>query len=774
MMRPQPRSLAFTLNAALVATFLAMAVVFAAAYVPVADRQMAEDRHKASVLLSTVAVSSTERLANEVFEERYDAVLLRIRHMIEVSGLQLASVYGADGQLRAGDGITPFPLKLRPELLAQARPRGGLVRDPDLGGGALYHLTRLSAMGTDAGYLLLGYSTRDLGRTGRQSLLLFAGGLGVTLLLLVGILNLVFKRVVIRPLQALGRSMEVVARGEKGARIHAGGTLELTGLGESFNHMADRIEAQQDSIAQAERTYRGIFENAVEGLFQISPEGYWISANPAMARILGYESTEALLSRGGSALEHCYSVPEDREWLRASVERMNSVSGYELLLRRRDGAPFWASASMHLVRDPAGQPLMYEGSLTDISLRKEKERADEERRAAEAANRAKSDFLARMSHEIRTPMNAILGMTELLAETDLDTQQRDYVRTLGTSGELLLALISDILDVSRVEAGRVTLESVAFSPAELVRDVCRLMEPRAAAKLLRLSCNIQARLPEAALGDPMRIRQILLNLLSNAIKFTDRGRVSMEVLPLTGGAPDAYLFQVHDTGIGIPREQQQAIFERFTQADSSTTRRFGGTGLGLAICKGLVELMGGCIWVESAPGHGATFNFTLRLPSAPPGADMVPVAAEAVESEPAGGLPSMRILLVDDSQINRAMLKIFLRDAPVQVDEAVDGEEAVRLAGDGEYDLIIMDVEMPRMDGLEATRRIRAQERAAGRVARPIVALTAHAFKQKQDECLAAGCSTFLSKPVRKAHLLQTLASVMAGRAGAAEEGKPE
>ena len=363
---------------------------------------------------------------------------------------------------------------------------------------------------------------------------------------------------------------------------------------------------------------------------------------------------------------------------------------------------------------------------------------------ADEANRAKSDFLAVMSHEIRTPLNAVMGFANLLAESKLDDAQRGYVSTIATEGARLGSLINDILDLTKIEKGRLVLERLPFAPAETAQEVLRLLTPRAAEKKLDLRFEAHLAGPLLVAGDPLRFRQILINLLDNAIKFTPRGSVTLFMAwcpPLPDTTHGQLAIRICDTGIGIPPEKLHDLFQMFMQADSSTTRRYGGTGLGLAICQRLVMLMGGEITVRSAQEEGSEFSFTLTLP--PLAVPDERLAASVPENTPAR---PPRILVVDDMETNRFLLEVFLRRHGFDPQLASGGEEAVRLALDENFDAILMDLQMPDIDGYTATRRIRAAEIKGRRT--PIIALTASLGKETRDRCLEAGMDEHLTKPL--------------------------
>ncbi len=365
---------------------------------------------------------------------------------------------------------------------------------------------------------------------------------------------------------------------------------------------------------------------------------------------------------------------------------------------------------------------------------------------AEAANQAKSDFLANISHEVRTPLNGIIGVTALALETELSSTQRDYLDMVKHSADGLLELINQLLDFAKIEAGRVLLEARPFSLHEVLERTVRPLATRARTKGLTLECTVDPAVPEYVTGDAMRLRQVLMNLIENAIKFTPAGRIEVRVQTAeVAGAEVGLRFSVRDTGIGIPLEKQALIFEAFAQADSSTTREYGGTGLGLSISMQLVALMKGSLALESAPNAGSTFHFTVGLATA----ETAPARRETPSSAVSVTRPmiTLQVLVVDDNAVNRAVASGILAKDGHEVAQATNGREAVELARRQRYDAILMDVQMPELDGLQATARIRQNETRLGRHT-PIIAMTARAGADDRERCLAAGMDDYISKPV--------------------------
>ncbi|HTP97450.1 MAG TPA: PAS domain S-box protein, partial [Burkholderiales bacterium] len=539
-----------------------------------------------------------------------------------------------------------------------------------------------------------------------------------------------------------------------------------------------RMEA---ALRDSEERMRIIFDKAAIGIMQSDTQGHFVQLNRKVCDMLGYTKDEM------GRLDFTRIVhPED---LTKNVEmhrklQSGELESYALEKRyiRKDGTPLWTSTTVSRVNGPDGEYQSAIVVLEDISERRQNEELRIAKEAAEAANRAKSEFVANMSHEIRTPMNGVLGMTELLLDTGLSDTQRRYACNIRNSGEALLGIINDILDFSKIEAGKMEFDPLDFDVREMTEEVTELLAGRAHAKGIELMCQIDASVPAVVTADPGRLRQVLTNLVGNAVKFTEHGEVLVRVKkedagadgddipPLHSSPPTPHVklhFSVTDTGIGVTPETRRRLFRAFSQADSSTTRRFGGTGLGLVICKQLVENMGGEIGVESTPGKGSTFWFTvvLKLPG-----------AEVALPVPRSDLTGVRVLIVENNPTNLAIIERYvagcgMSSASTQSPAEVPVLMRAARARGAPFDAALVDMKMPGMDGIALARAIRADPELA---ATRLILLSSLSAAEPAAVAREAGFTAVLNKPVRRAELYQCIAGALAPAQGAAAPSQPD
>jgi PAS domain S-box-containing protein len=507
----------------------------------------------------------------------------------------------------------------------------------------------------------------------------------------------------------------------------------------------------------SEKTYRDIVDNAFEGIFQVQPDGTPISVNPAMARMLGYADAAAL-RHAAPSLTALLVDPSQRGALRRALRVRGRISGFETRLRTRGGGTVVCELAARVVPGEGGGPALIEGSVFDVTERIERERAERESAAARAASEAKSSFLSNMSHEIRTPMNAVIGFANLALQTGSSPRQRDYLRRIVAAAEALLRIINDILDFSKMEAGRLTMEAIELDLEEVLIHAIAAVELQAEENGLALLVDLDPAMPMRLIGDPLRLGQVLLNLLGNAVKFTDQGTVvlRLRVRPLDTGRArlDG---SVTDTGPGLTEAETARLFESFSQADDSTTRRHGGTGLGLAICRNLVELMDGAIDVRSEPGRGSTFRFHVMLGLAAP-------AGDGPADVPAG---APRVLVLDANPDGRMLLARYLANAGYRAAAYADGLLA---APDGApAAAVLIDAQLP-VDSIAALcRRIKARADRS----RVCCLLVCGGLLQAELERSGwpAGLDGFIGKPVLPRSLREQLAARLGP--GTATPGAP-
>ena len=601
----------------------------------------------------------------------------------------------------------------------------------------------------------------------QQRRLVFAGVVIqlIALVSIIGLTSLLLRRFLKKPLDSFRGLAERFAAGEYKHTLanphkeYLEFVEALRILGATIQNQVRNLQDSNEQIMQAESKYRRIFQNAREGLFQTDPDGRLENANAAMARTLGYASPQDLPAGSEILKRHLMPDKAQRRKFYRDLAENGEVVGREVRGKRLDGSFFWGELTVMAVDEGVSPPRVFEGVLVNTTERKFREVAEQERKAALMASEAKSLFVANMSHEIRTPMNAIIGLSALALRTDLTPTQRDYVAKIESSALSLLQIINDILDLSKIEAGRMAMESVDFDLEDVLHNLARIISLKAGEKGLDVLFDLEADVPCGLVGDPTRLSQVLLNLAGNAVKFTEQGQVVVRVRaeppsPDTGDGQAVLRFSVLDTGIGMQPHQTPRLFQSFTQADASITRKYGGTGLGLTISKQIVEMMGGTMTVSSEFGKGSAFSFTARFGLH---------GKARKETRPARPMPGLRVLVVDDNKAAREILAHTLKSFGYAVTLAESGPEAidavVRAEKEAPYHLVLMDWAMPGMDGLEAARRIKLHPG----LARPpaILIVTAYGGQDLSRKFPQSGSDGFLTKPVTPSLLLNTIVSAL-------------
>jgi PAS domain S-box-containing protein len=573
--------------------------------------------------------------------------------------------------------------------------------------------------------------------------------LAISLISGAGISIVLAQKNFVRPIIQLDDAARQIASGNYNLKLPVfKGNDELCSLSQSFSKMQHAIHEQMSNLHDARKQYQSIFENAVEGIYQISTDGQVVKANPSMVTILGFNNPNELIKYAAHHEAFYFLSSDDRDFLFMELKRFKQVKNFEVQIIQKNGSLKWCSLMARVVGEAWETARYIEGSIIDITERMERNRAEQDRKAAEAASQAKSEFLANMSHEIRTPMNGIVGMIELLTMLPLTSRQKEYIDSISCSAESLLTVLNDILDYSKIEAGKLEIESVPFNLRDTMEQVGQLMAAQARNKDIDVMVHFPPDIPHVVIGDPTRIRQILNNLSGNAIKFTEKGHILISVQLLEQlDMKGTFLFNVVDTGIGISKENQKKVFSKFTQADGSTTRKYGGTGLGLSICQQLVHMMGGDISLESQLNQGTTFYFTLQLPITE---DHNKIIADFSDCS---------VIVIDDNKFQREIMKDYFTAWRMDCTTVENAQKALHLLRHNEklFNVAVIDLHMPEIDGLELANFI-IKEKLNKNM--PLILVTSGTISDDIYTTAEQIFKVILQKPIRFSVLCETIANI--------------
>ncbi|MEI6437479.1 MAG: ATP-binding protein [Candidatus Omnitrophota bacterium] len=517
----------------------------------------------------------------------------------------------------------------------------------------------------------------------------------------------------------------------------------------------------EQDLARSKELFKVVFDNSAAAITVTDEQEQIVAWNPFTENMLDMGREELF----NKPVKDIYPEREWRKLRKLKIRQKGQLSGINTQVIKKDGTILDVDASISILKDTKGKIVGSIGILRDISKQKRVQEALLNAKiAAEVANSSKSMFLAKMSHELRTPMNAVIGMLDLTLDTSLSDEQRDNLKVAKDAAGNLLGVLNDILDLSKAEAGKISIEQIEISLRDVIKSVCKGLTILAQNKGLELRHAVAEDIPALVMGDPVRIRQIIINLVNNSIKFTHMGHVEVAVRKVAcEGDLCEIQFSISDTGIGIPKDRQNSLFEVFSQVDGSTSRRYGGTGLGLAICKKLVEMMDGRIWIESEEGKGSSFNFCIKLKVSAKAAPIAVASGEEGLAKAADPVGHLRILLAEDNLVNQKIAARVLEKRGWEVVCAVNGREVLDIVGKSHFDLILMDDHMPEMSGVEATVLIRTEEKQTG-LHIPIIAMTANAMTGDREKYLAHGMDDYVSKPIDREVLFLTITNLIQQR----------
>ncbi len=755
-------SLLLRINTAIIITGTVIALVFAAILYPLERKRYENQIERINFLLETIYQQKLNTLANELFARQVRALNASMEEIRAVDGVVGVGIYLENGKLFLFSG-KDVPKDLIGNNLREGKSLFVMKKAGRSEKSIGIYKRSIEVIGSKIGYISIVYDFSKFERESQNSVILFIVLLVTTLLLMAALLNLFLFKSIIHPVSVLRDAMKRVEDGQLGETINLKHDDEMGQMGRAFNDMSTKLKKGQQDLMETKEKFRSIFENAIEGIFQCRPGNQeFITANPSTASILGYPSPEAIIESVKKIGNQLFCRHEDWIEFESALENRGAIINFETRLRSRNGTDVWVSISARKVTDIQGKTMYYEGSFIDITEHRQRQKAERERKAAQAANRAKSDFIANMSHEIRTPLNAILGFSDILESSVESRQLLSYIQTIKSSGKNLLQLINDILDLSKIEAGRMEIQLDSVDLKLLLSELQGYFIIQATQKGIDLTVNTGADMPQYLMLDKVRLRQILFNLVGNAVKFTQSGYIKIQAdTKKTDNKNTATLtISVEDTGIGIDPKARKLIFESFRQDRRGKLSASEGTGLGLTISKNLAEMMGGSITVQGEPDMGSTF--TISIPSVALGVPSVQHTnissyiynqIENITFKPA------TLLIVDDIAVNRQLVLFSLKEFPFTFIETDNGLTAVEKAMEQRPDMILMDIKMPGLDGYGAIERIKTHPKLADI---PIIAITAAGMTEDIKKITSAGFNDYLIRPFTRKKLILSLSSYLA------------
>lgn len=747
-------SLRFKINMAIFITCLVIAIIFGAILYPFEIRRHGSHEKKVELLLDTIFQQKYEDLANEIFAKQKRALAVTLKDISQVEGIAAISIYLPNGNLfLSTDAVFSKSFKeLNRDVGASS---ASFVTKSHQGRSLGIYSRGIEVIGQKIANIVIYYDFQELIKETRLSITIFLTLLLTTLILMSVLLNFMLSRFVIRPVSLLHNAINKLQEGYLGETVHLPFKDEIGKMGAAFNEMSVKLHDGQVALKKAEEKYRSIFENATVGIFRSTPDakGQLLTVNPAFAQILGYASPDEVIKKVTNLRSQLYANSNDRKRLRQLLKGRGAVQGFEAQFYRKNGEIIDVSMNDHVIRDENNNILYYEGIIEDITEKKQTSQLKIAKEAAEAAAQTKSEFLANMSHEIRTPMNAIIGLLYLALKTDLTAKQRDYLKKIENSSKSLLRILNDILDFSKIESGKLNMEQVNFDLTETLNNLATMVIVKAQEKEnLEVLFHIDPRVPHLLVGDPLRLHQVMVNLCDNAIKFTEQGEVVLTTEMLEKSDKKITLrFVVTDTGIGMSDEQIDKLFQAFTQADTSMSRKYGGTDLGLVISKVLVNMMGGDIRVESKVGKGSTFSFTAVFGLSEQKEDKLLKSTKLLQG--------MKVLVVDDDAATLDSLQGMLESFSFDVSLAVSGEEGFKKLDNASkgrpYELLLVDWKISGMRDFEASRR--KKNYSANLKIPTIIMVDDNSREEIMRQADQVGLESFLIKPFSQSDLFDMI-----------------